>query len=228
MPAPSKSPADEFQDRLGYRFRDPELLRRALTHSSKGRDNYERLEFLGDRVLGLVIADIVYRRFPHESEGDMARRHAALACTDILAEIARGIGLDDAVLLSEGERAAGGSRQDNLLADSMEAVLGAVYLDSGLDTCRALIEKSWGQRIDTRNQPPVDPKTALQEWAQARRLPVPEYAIVGRAGPDHAPVFEIEMRLPGHPPQQARGASRRIAEKEAARLFLAAIAEDEG
>ena len=214
-----------FQDRLGYHFNDFELLQRALTHSSKGSDNYERLEFLGDRVLGLVIADIVYKTFPFESEGNLAKRHSALACTEALAEVANTIGLQDVVILSDGERSAGGMKQENLLADSMEAIIGAVYLDRGLNACHAMIEGLWGEKVHVLKEPPIDSKTGLQEWAQARKLGVPIYDVVKREGPDHAPVFHISVTVKGYGLQIGMGPSRRVAEKEAAKKFLAHLEE---
>jgi ribonuclease-3 len=214
-----------FQDRLGYHFSDFDLLQRALTHSSKGTDNYERLEFLGDRVLGLVIADIVYKTFQHESEGGMAKRHSALACTETLAEVATTIGLQDVVILSDAERSAGGMKQENLLADSMEAIIGAIYLDRGLKTCHDVIAGLWGEKIHILKEPPIDSKTGLQEWAQARKLPVPKYEIINREGPDHAPVFHISVTVEGFDPQTAAGSSRRVAEKEAARKLFAYLQE---
>lgn len=214
-----------FQDRLGYHFADSELLQRALTHSSKGTDNYERLEFLGDRVLGLVIADIVYRTFPFENEGGMAKRHSALACTETLAEVAVTIGLQDVVILSDGERSAGGMKQENLLADSMEAIIGAIYLDNGLNACHNVIEGLWGEKVHVLKEPPIDSKTGLQEWAQARKLGVPAYDVVKREGPDHAPVFHISVTVKGYGIQIGTGSSRRVAEKEAAKKFLAYLEE---
>ncbi len=214
-----------FQDRLGHHFGDFELLQRALTHSSKGADNYERLEFLGDRVLGLVIADIVYKTFPFESEGGMAKRHSALACTETLAEVATTIGLQEVVILSEGERAAGGMKQENLLADSMEAVIGAIYLDKGLSACHAVIEGLWGEKVHILKEPPIDSKTGLQEWAQAHKLPVPVYEIVKREGPDHAPQFQISVTVLGYPSQTGTGSSRRVGEKEAAKKLLSYLEE---
>ena len=214
-----------FQDRLGHHFSDIALLHRALTHASMGPDNYERLEFLGDRVLGLAIADIVYKTFQHENEGGMAKRHSALACTETLAEIARTIGLPDVVVLSDGERGAGGLKQENLLADAMEAVIGAIYLDKGLPACLAVIEGLWGEKIHILKEPPIDPKTGLQEWAQGRKLPVPKYDIVKREGPDHAPIFHISVTIQGYGMQMGSGSSRRAAEKEAAKKFLQWIEE---
>lgn len=205
-----------FQDRIGYHFKNQLFLERALTHSSAGDENYERLEFLGDRVLGLVIAEILYRCFPFEKEGSLARRLSALACTETLARIARDLDLPDIVISSASERAAGGTKQDNLLADCMEAIIGAIFLDQGYIACQEVVTALWGDRIYTLSQPPVDSKTALQEWAQARGLPVPLYEIIGREGPDHAPQFRIRVSVEGVEPEEAVGPSRRVAEKQAA------------
>lgn len=215
-----------FQDRLGYRFVNPELLQLALTHASTGGNhNYERLEFLGDRVLGLIIADILYNVFPDESEGGLAKRHAALACTETLAQIATTIDLPEIVNASKAERMAGGATQENMLADCLEAVIGAVYLDQGLQACDHLIAALWGERVFTLHQPPMDSKTSLQEWAQERRLPIPVYAIVKKEGPDHAPFFTVSATVKGFDPVEASGASRRAAEKEAARILLERLEE---
>lgn len=217
----------EFQEKLGCEFRKRELLRQALTHSSTGAAvNYERLEFLGDRVLGLVMAQILYETFPHEDEGDLAKRHAALVQGDMLAGIAAGLGLGQAMEFSSAERAAGGSRNENILADALEAVIGALYLDSGLVSCRTCIERLWGDNIRTMKDPPQDAKTALQEWAQERGLKLPLYEQMSRQGPDHAPEFEIRVTVEGLQPVRARGHSRRAAEKEAARLLLQNVKQE--
>ncbi len=205
-----------FQDRIGYHFKNPLFLERALTHASTGDENYERLEFLGDRVLGLIISEILYRCFPFEKEGALARRLSALACTETLAIIARGLDLHDIVIASVSERASGGNKQDNLLADCMEAIIGAIFLDHGYIACQEVVTALWGDRIYTLSQPPVDSKTALQEWAQGRGLPVPVYEVVGREGPDHAPQFRIKVSVEGVEPEEGVGPSRRIAEKLAA------------
>jgi len=209
-----------FQDRLGYHFTNPEYLERALTHSSRGVENYERLEFLGDRVLGLVIAEILYRTFPFEKEGSLARRHSALACTETLAKTARDLDIPTVVIASSAELASGGNKQDNLLADCMEAIIGAIFIDKGYVPCQEVITSLWGDKIYTLSQPPVDSKTALQEWAQARGLPIPVYEIVERSGPDHAPQFKIRVTLKDIEPMESTGSSRRVAEKTVAQVML--------
>src|SRR3989338_258178 len=209
-----------FQDRLGYHFTNPEYLERALTHSSRGVENYERLEFLGDRVLGLVIAEILYRTFPFEKEGSLARRHSALACTETLAKTARDLDIPTVVIASSAELASGGNKQDNLLADCMEAIIGAIFIDKGYVPCQEVITSLWGDKIYTLSQPPVDSKTALQEWAQARGLPIPVYEIVERSGPDHAPQFKIRVTLKDIEPMESTGSSRRVAEKTVAHVML--------
>ena len=213
---------EAFQERLGYAFKDRNLLKSALTHASAGiAHNYERLEFLGDRVVGLVLAHWLYEVFPGEEEGDLAKRHAALVQGKTLAQIARGLNLGAAIKLSESERASGGSGNDNILADSLEAVIGALYLDGEFVVCRDTVRALWGDLVHVLDKPPQDPKTALQEWAQARGLPLPVYELSHRAGPDHAPVFEIKAIVEGYPPFAAAGPSRRAAEKDAAARLLA-------
>lgn len=209
-----------FQDRLGYHFKNSEYLERALTHSSRGVENYERLEFLGDRVLGLVIAEILYRSFPFEKEGALARRHSALACTETLAKTARELDIPGVVIASSAELASGGNKQDNLLADCMEAIIGAIFIDNGYIPCQEVITSLWGDKIYTLLQPPVDSKTALQEWAQARGLPIPIYEITERSGPDHAPQFKVRVTIEGQTQIDAVGSSRRAAEKLAAQMML--------
>ena len=220
---------DDLQNKIGHRFADVKRLEKALTHSSAGGTyNYERLEFLGDRVVGLALAHTLFKTFPDENEGDMAKRHAALVQGKMLARIAREIGLGDMMLLSDAERTAGGANNDNILADGLEAVIGALYIDAGFAPCQSAIEKLWGDRVRTMRRPPQDAKTALQEWAQARALALPLYELVGRTGPDHAPVFEIRVKVGDFPPWAAKGTSRRSAEKLAAAMLLAHLEELEG
>jgi len=193
---------------------------RALTHGSQAAANYERLEFLGDRVLSLVMAEIIFMKFPGEKEGDLAKRHASLVQGKTLSALARTIGLGDHMRFSPGEKQGGGDRNENILADALESLLGALYLDGGIGVCRTVIETLWGESIHELAEPPMEPKTALQEWAQKRGLKLPVYEVTGREGPDHAPVFEITVTVEGHPPFSATGSARRAAEKEAALLLL--------
>ena len=212
---------DILENRLGYHFANPAWLQHALTHSSKsGKASNERLEFLGDRVLNLVMAEALFKRFPEENEGSLAKRHSALVQGRMLAVIAGAIRLGEDIIMSDAERMAGGAENENILSDAMEAVLGAVFLDGGLDPVRDLILRLWGGNIDTLTDAHQDPKTELQEWVQARGLPLPDYEIVGRSGPDHAPSFDIEVRVQGFSPVLASGPSRRQAEKTAARIML--------
>jgi len=221
---------DALSVRLGHRFGRPALLRQALTHASglaRGRhgDSYERLEFLGDRVLSLVVAELLFDRFPDEREGEIARRHAALVRREALAEVAAGIDLGAAIRLSRGEAEAGGRDNPAILADACEAVIAALYLDGGLDSARRFIEGHWRPRIEATARPPIDAKTTLQEWAQARSLPLPSYQEIGREGPDHEPLFTIEVSVDGHPPVRASGASKRAAEQAAAARLLHGLGE---
>lgn len=214
-----------LEDRLGYRFKDPSWRDKALTHSSKsGSINNERIEFLGDRVLNLVVADMLFKAFPTESEGQLAKRHSALVQGKMLWTIANAISLGSDVILSDAERSSGGAANENILSDAMEALIGAVYLDGGLDHARDVITRLWGD-VSNVTELHQDPKTELQEWVQARGLPLPEYEIVGRTGPDHAPVFEIEVRVQGYNPVMSEGTSRRQAEKTAAQKMLVILKE---
>lgn len=219
MPPPPEMTT--LQDILRHRFRDDALLTAAMTHASTGTgNNYERLEFLGDRVLGLVMAELLYSLFPNEPEGHLAKRHAALVQGALLAVIAREINLGDSLILSEAERASGGADNENMLADGLEALIGALYLDAGLAPCQELIKRLWGDRVSILSNPPQDPKTALQEWAQGRGLPLPLYEVAERTGPDHAPAFTVRVTVQGFAPAAATGATRRAAEKESARILL--------
>lgn len=214
-----------LQDTIGYQFQNEALLETALTHASAGGEkndcNYERLEFLGDRVLGLVMAELLYKRYPTEAEGDLAKRHAALVQGKTLAQVAKNINLSAAMIISETERASGGAENENMLADIMEALLGAVYLEGDIDPCRKIISRLWDGLLDVMVEPPQDPKTALQEWAQGQGLPLPHYEITNRTGPDHAPTFTITVSVDGYDKTTSASApSRRAAEKIAAKIFL--------
>ena len=215
---------------LGYDFGRPELLAEALTHRSAldrqpelkaaFPNGNERLEFLGDRVLSLAMADLLLHRFPHEREGDLARRYSALVQAATLVEIAESIDLGAALTLGDSERQSGAVRP-TILADAMEAVLGALFLDAGFAAAAATIERLWGERLSDSLAAPRDAKTALQEWAQARRLPLPSYREVGREGPPHAPVFVVDVSIKGQESGRGRAGSKR----EAARLAAAALLE---
>ncbi len=214
---------------IGHVFGRPELVAEALTHRSAldrqpdlktaYPQGNERLEFLGDRVLSLATADLLLRRFPREREGELARRHNALVNAGTLAEIAEEIGLGAHLRLGASERGAEGVRPA-ILADALEALLGAVFLDGGFGAAATVVERLFEARLAAQRAAPRDPKTALQEWVQARRLPLPSYREVGREGPPHAPMFVIEVSIKGEGPAQARAGSKREAERMAAETLL--------
>lgn len=213
-----------FEARIGHTFRQPDLLLRAVTHasiSSTTRPDNQRLEFLGDRVLGLVMAEALLGADMAASEGQLAPRFNALVRKEACAEVAREVGLGDVLKLGRSEMLSGGRRKEALLGDAMEAVIAAVYQDSGFDAARALILRLWGARIGAVEQDARDPKTALQEWAQARAMPPPIYTEQGRTGPDHQPIFTVEVRLESGEAELARAGSKRVAEQAAARALLA-------
>jgi ribonuclease-3 len=221
-----------LQDRIGHTFRRQDLLQRALTHASAAdggqRRHNERLEFLGDRVLGLVIAESLMRRFPDETEGDLARRHTSLVRREALAAVARDIALGEALVLSKGEAESGGRDNPALLADACEAVIAALYLDGGLEAAKRFIDNRWERLIAAAPEPPRDAKTALQEWAQGRGLPLPRYSTVATEGPPHEPLFTVEVVLQGRPAVRAPGRSKRMAEQAAAGLMLDQIEREAG
>ncbi len=212
-----------FSERLGHTFRDPDLLRLALTHSSLSsptRSDNQRLEFLGDRVLGLVMAEALLAQDETAREGQLAPRFNALVRKEACADVAREIELGAVLRLGKSEMATGGRRKQALLGDAMEAVIAAVYLDAGFDTAREMILKLWGPRVSAVETDARDAKTALQEWAQARGLAPPDYVEIGRTGPDHAPVFTVEARLANGQRARAEGRVKRQAEQAAARELL--------
>ncbi len=215
-----------FAGRIGYTFKRPELLHRAVTHSSMSsptRDDNQRLEFLGDRVLGLVMAEALFMADTAASEGQLAPRFNALVRKETCADVAREIDLGAVLKLGRSEMLSGGRRKEALLADAMEAVIAAVYLDGGFEAAKALVLRLWGKRVTAVDADARDAKTALQEWAQARKLPPPKYVVVERTGPDHAPVFTIEARLENGESQSATANSKRQAEQAAAKLLLARL-----
>ena len=208
---------------ISYQFKDKGLLQLALTHSSLSDANYERLEFLGDRVLGIIIAEDIYKRFETEQEGSLARRLSALVRKETLAEISVESGLSQFVIVSEHEKIGAVYENESVFADVVESVLGALYLDGGLDVCRTYIETNWGARLQTLAKPVADPKTALQEWLQGRGMSVPHYVVIEKNGPDHAPEFTIEVQIEGVPHISAMGNSKREAEKKAAKKMLSTL-----
>ena len=215
-----------FSGRIGYAFTRPELLHRAVTHSSMSsptRDDNQRLEFLGDRVLGLVMAEALFLADAAATEGQMAPRFNALVRKEACADVAREFDLGAVLKLGRSEMLSGGRRKEALLGDAMEAVISAVYLDGGFEAARALVLRLWGKRISQVDADARDAKTALQEWAQARKLPPPKYVEVAREGPDHAPVFTIEARLENGAVQSATANSKRQAEQAAAKVLLARL-----
>ncbi len=225
----ARTPPDltKLMRRVRYRFKDVSLLQRALTHSSAadgaGRSTHldnERLEFLGDRVLGLAIADMLMLAYPEAPEGDLARRFNALVRRETCAAVARDIKLGNYLVLGRSEIRAGGAAKEAILADACEALLAAIYKDGGFDAVKVFIQHAWGERLDRMTEIPRDSKTLLQEWAQARALPHPEYREKERSGPDHAPVFTIEVRIRGFAPETGSGSSKRRAEQAAAHAIL--------
>jgi ribonuclease-3 len=192
---------------------------RAEPQSLRSADN-QRLEFLGDRVLGLVISEMLFTAFPDEDEGALARRLAALVRQDGLDQVAREIELGKYLLLSRGEEEGGGRKNPAILADACEALIGALYLDGGLEMARRFIERHWRSKMDAEAKPPQDAKTTLQEWAQAAGLALPLYTVVKSEGPPHDPVFEVSVSVAGQKPVTARGRSKRAAEQAAARGLL--------
>jgi ribonuclease-3 len=210
-------------DRLGHRFANPELLLRAVTHgsvSSPTRADNQRLEFLGDRVLGLVMAEALLNADHTATEGQIAPRYNRLVRRETCAEVAREIGLGAALKIGRSEMLSGGRRKEALLADAMEAVIAAIYLDAGWEVARARVLSLWGERIGAVEEDARDAKTALQEWAQARGEPPPVYAEIARSGPDHAPSFTIEVRLASGARAEATAGSKRQAEHMAAAALL--------
>jgi ribonuclease-3 len=215
-----------FEQRIGYRFNDPALLDQALTHISalagvRNRGgSYQRLEFLGDHVLGLVISDMLYRAFPRADEGELSRRLADLVRKEACAEAARAIDLGSTIRLGTSENNAGGRGRAAILADVCEALIGAVFIDGGYQAAGDLITRLWEERMRAPARPLRDAKTVLQEWAQARGLPTPAYREVERKGPDHDPEFRVIVELPNRSPAEGLGRSKRAAEQAAAAAML--------
>jgi ribonuclease-3 len=221
---------------IGYQFADAGLLRTAITHPSAltrnngrkgprqmGDADNQRLEFLGDRILGLVVAEMLFRTFPHENEGALAKRLAALVRQDGLSRVAKSIDLGKYLIMSRGEIESGGRDNPASQADACEAVIGAIYLDAGLEPARDFIMRMWSPMMNREAKPPQDSKTALQEWAQAGGLPLPSYDVMESSGPPHDPLFTVSVTVEGHAPTSATGRSKRTAEQAAASAFMARL-----
>ena len=217
-----------FAARLGHRFARPDLLTEALTHRSAADprrqllDSNERLEFLGDRVLALVVAEWLVERFPQEREGALGKRLAALVSADSLAKVAEAMELGAALRLPAGEKRAGVGSRGSVLADALEATLGALYLDGGLEPARAVVRREFEPLLSASHKPPVSAKTRLQEWTLGRGMGLPEYATAASSGPAHAPVFIVRVIAAGQE-AEATGETKRAAEQAAAERLLAAL-----
>ena len=209
-----------LRDTLHHTPKDPALFARAFTHSSHAGDSYERLEFLGDRVLGLVMASWLYALLPNESEGDLSRRVNALVSGDTCADVAREIGAGAHLRLGKQARDDGASESGYVLGDIVEALIGALYLEAGLDAARAFIERAWGDRVHGQRSAPKHPKAELQEYAAAKGWKPPIYTVARRSGPQHAPRFEIAVEIPGKGSAEGSGSSKQEAETEAARALM--------
>jgi ribonuclease III len=227
--APRKTQSP-LETALGHRFKDRALLDRALTHSSVrsngraatrgGLSDNQRLEFLGDRVLGLVIAELLTETFPTANEGDLARRFNHLVRGETCAAVARGWSIGPHLILSESEAESGGRDKENILADACEAILAAIFMEAGFDTARKVVRLHWAPLLTTLPSEPADAKSTLQEWAQAQGLAVPVYREIKREGPDHAPMFTAEVRIDHKRGATGSGANKRAAEQEAATALL--------
>jgi ribonuclease III len=212
-----------IEQNLEHKPRDIALFERALTHSSRGTDHYQRLEFLGDRVLGLVVAESLYTQFPDEPEGLLSRRLNDLVSRETCAEIARALGVGAQALLGKQARDDGAADSDNVLGDIVEALIGALYLEGGIEAARRFIRQAWGDRLSSDDGAPKHPKSALQEWAAAHDRRPPVYQVAGRSGPHHAPSFEVEVSIKGVGEARASGPSKQEAETAAALALLAKL-----
>lgn len=221
MTTPADLPlAAWIEQATGHAPRDLALFERALTHSSRGGEDYERLEFLGDRVLGLVMADRLYRLFPDEPEGKLSRRFNVLVSRTSCAEVARAVGLAPRMRLGKQALDDGAFESENVLGDIVEALIGAIYLEGGLEPARAFIESRWAERIEGQEKAPKHPKSALQEWAAAKGRKAPDYELIERSGPPHAPRFVVRVSIGSLGEASAEGASKQEAETAAAAALL--------
>ena len=215
----------DLEKRLGYTFKSRELYDRALTHASvrsqRGvRHDNERLEFIGDRVLGLAVAEMLHESHPEASEGELARRYNRLVRGQACSSVARRVGLGQYLILSDSEAESGGREKETILADAVEALLGAIFVEAGFDKARDVVRSLWTAQFEQLPHVVADPKSALQEWAQGQGLDLPEYIEISRSGPDHAPRFITEVHIGGRKPARGEGASKRQAEQSAASALL--------
>ena len=213
---------EEIANRIGYRFNDPALLLRALTHPStqKHKGDYQRLEFLGDRVLGLCIAEELFRAYPEKTEGELSSILSVVVRSEACAQAGEGIGLSDIVITGASERAKGMHLNRTVQGDVMEALIAAIYLDGGMDQARSFVLRNWAPLLAHPSVTAKDAKTYLQEWALARALPIPAYRVISRDGPEHEPMFVVSVEVKGKPSAEGTAKSKRAAEQEAADLFL--------
>ncbi|MCA6120732.1 ribonuclease III [Bradyrhizobium sp. WSM 1704] len=225
--AEEKAAIAGIEARLGYSFSDPALLTTAFTHvsalkpASRNRaDSYQRLEFLGDHVLGLIVSDMLFRAFPKADEGELSKRLADLVRKESCADVAKSLGLLDDIKLGMVKAVEGARLRKSVLGDICEAVIGAIYLDGGVEAARQFVERNWTERMNKPRRPLRDPKTVLQEWAQGKGLPTPVYREVERTGPHHDPQFRVAVDLPGLAPAEGLGGNKRAAEKAAASVMI--------
>jgi ribonuclease III len=225
VPKPRHTALDQLSARLGHEFSDPALLKLALTHSSaragaRSNEDNERLEFLGDRVLGLAVAELLADSFPKAREGELARSFNHLVRAETLAEVAQEWELGNVIVMSGGEAGSGGRRKKTILANTCEAVLGAIFADGGYEPAKAVVRRFWEPQLSALELAAPDAKSVLQEWAQGRRLPLPRYLEIAREGPDHAPRFTAEVQIDGVAPERGQGENKRAAEQAAALAML--------
>jgi ribonuclease-3 len=225
--ATAKAEAAAIEARVGHTFADPALLTTALTHVSalktarRRGDSYQRLEFLGDHVLGLIVSDMLYRTYPKANEGELSKRLADLVRKETCADVAKSLGLLEGIKLGQVGATADARLRTSVIGDICEAVIGAIFLDGGYPAAEQFVQRNWEERMRTLKRPSRDPKTVLQEWAQGRGLPSPVYREVERTGPHHDPVFRIAVDVPGLPPAEGVGSNKRAAEKLAASAMIA-------
>jgi ribonuclease-3 len=224
--AGTKASTAALEARIGHKFSDPALLATAFTHvsalksSRKRGESYQRLEFLGDHVLGLIVSDMLYRAFPSADEGELSKRLADLVRKESCADVAKSLGLLDDIKLGAVGAGAGARLRKSVLGDVCEAVIGAVFLDGGYDAAAQFVVRNWTERMHKPRRPLRDPKTVLQEWAQGKGLPTPVYREIERTGPHHDPQFRVAVELPGLAPAEGVGGSKRAAEKLAASVMI--------